>query len=77
MTFLIDQYARTTAPVTWDDLDLPNAFAEHPLSTGALRCLRSMSDVEAQRVDQKIHALPGPGGLHLVERALDRHGVAR
>jgi hypothetical protein len=50
MTFLIEQYARTAAPVTWDDLDLTNAFAERPLSPGALRCLRYMSDVESYTV---------------------------
>jgi hypothetical protein len=50
MTFLIEQYARTAAPVTWDDLDLASAFAERPLSAGALRCLRYMSDVESYTV---------------------------
>lgn len=50
MTFLIEQYARTAAPVTWDDLDLANAFVERPLSAGALRVLRYMSDVESYTV---------------------------
>jgi hypothetical protein len=50
MTFVIEQYARTVRPVEWDDLDLATAFAERPLSPGALRCLRYMSDVESYTV---------------------------
>lgn len=50
MSFLVDQYARTAAPVQWDDLDLAGAFAERPLSPGALRCLRYMSDVESYTI---------------------------
>ncbi len=48
MSFDIDNYARTAAPVRWDDLDL-DSFARHPLSD-ALRCLRYMSDVETHTV---------------------------
>ncbi len=50
MTFLVDQYARTAAPIRWDDLELASAFAERPLSPGALRCLRYMSDVESYTI---------------------------
>jgi hypothetical protein len=50
MSFAIEHYARTAAPVRWDDLDLPAAFADRPLSPGALRCLRYMSDVESYTV---------------------------
>jgi hypothetical protein len=50
MAFAIDTYARTAAPVEWADLDLAAAFAERPLSAGALRCLRYMSDVESYTV---------------------------
>ena len=50
MSFAIDHYARTAAPVQWDDLDLHAAFADRPLSPGALRCLRYMSDVESYTV---------------------------
>lgn len=50
MAFTIEQYARTVSPVEWDDLDLASAFAERPLSPGALRCLRYMSDVESYTV---------------------------
>lgn len=50
MTFALAEYARTVAPVRWDDLDLSAAFAERPLSPGALRTLRYMSDVESYTV---------------------------
>ena len=50
MSFAIEQYARTAAPVQWDDLDLAAAFVDRPLSAGALRCLRYMSDVESYTV---------------------------
>ncbi|HZO63647.1 MAG: ferritin-like domain-containing protein [Kribbellaceae bacterium] len=49
MSFDIDAYAKTAAPVRWDDLDL-DAFERHPLSDDALRCLRYMSDVETHTV---------------------------
>lgn len=49
MSFDIDNYARTAAPVRWDDLDL-DSFERHPLSDDALRCLRYMSDVETHTV---------------------------
>ena len=50
MPFAIDDYARTAAPVRWDDLDLPGAFAAQPLSPGGLRCLRYMCDIESYTV---------------------------
>ncbi|HEX8495995.1 MAG TPA: hypothetical protein VF661_02275 [Actinomycetales bacterium] len=50
MAFAIDQYARTAAPVRWDDLDLAGAFAAQPLSPGGLRCLRYMCDIESYTV---------------------------
>lgn len=50
MAFAIDEYARTVAPVRWADLQLDSVFAERPLSPGALRCLRYMSDVESYTV---------------------------
>jgi hypothetical protein len=49
VSFDIDHYAKTAAPVRWDDLDL-DSFARHPLSDDALRCLRYMSDVETHTV---------------------------
>lgn len=45
MTFQIDQYKRSASPVRYDDLDYA-AFADRPLSDGALRCLRYMCDIE-------------------------------
>jgi hypothetical protein len=50
VAFAIDDYARTAAPVRWDDLDLDGAFAARPLSPGALRCLRYMCDIESYTV---------------------------
>ena len=50
MAFAIDTYAKTAAPVRWDDLDLEAAFAAQPLSPEALRCLRYMCDVESYTV---------------------------
>ena len=50
MAFAIDDFARTAAPVRWDDLDLAGAFADQPLSAGALRCLRYMCDIESYTV---------------------------
>ncbi|PPK98122.1 hypothetical protein CLV92_102275 [Kineococcus xinjiangensis] len=49
MAFAIEQYARTVEPVRWDDLDF-DTFRSSPLSEGALRCLRYMSDVETHTV---------------------------
>ena len=49
MALDIDAYARTTAPLRWDDLDL-DAFRDRPLSPDALRCIRYMSDVETHTV---------------------------
>jgi hypothetical protein len=28
----------------------------------------------ARRIDERVHRLPGLAGLHLVERAVERHG---
>ena len=50
MAFAIDEYARTAAPVQWDDLDHAGTFAAQPLSPGALRCLRYMCDIESYTV---------------------------
>ena len=50
MVFAIDAFAKTAAPVRWDDLDLPTAFAYQPLSAGALRSLRYMSDIESYTI---------------------------
>lgn len=49
MAFSVVEYARSAAPVRWDDVDL-SAFAVQPLSAGALRCLRYMCDVESHTV---------------------------
>jgi hypothetical protein len=44
-SFSIDHHKARTGRVTWDDLDL-TAFGTDRLPEGALRCLRSMHDVE-------------------------------
>ena len=49
MSFQVDEYAKSISPVRWDDLDLTD-FRRTPLSEGALRCLRYMSDVETHTV---------------------------
>jgi hypothetical protein len=49
MSFSVEQYARTAAPVRWDDIDL-SAFADRPLSQATLRVLRYMCDVESHTV---------------------------
>ncbi len=49
MSFQVDEYAKSIVPVRWDDLDLDD-FKRAPLSQGALRCLRYMSDVETHTV---------------------------
>lgn len=49
MSFDIDGYAASAAPVSLAGLDLA-AFREQPLSAGALRCLRYMHDVESHTV---------------------------
>jgi hypothetical protein len=49
MAFDIGAYSRTAAPVADEDIDY-GAFAECPLSPGALRCLRYMCDIESHTV---------------------------
>lgn len=49
MAFDVDKYARTAAPVRWDDIDF-RGFGDQPLSTGSLRVLRYMCDVESHTV---------------------------
>ncbi|HZN74335.1 MAG TPA: hypothetical protein VFC00_21925 [Micromonosporaceae bacterium] len=49
MAFDIDVYKHGAGPVPHDDLDF-TAFAERPLSAGAVRCLRSMSDIESHTI---------------------------
>ena len=49
MSFDIDAYRRSVAPVRLDDLDL-RRFHEQPLSEDALRCLRYMHDVESHTI---------------------------
>jgi hypothetical protein len=49
VSFQVDEYARNIVPVRWDDLDFTR-FERQPLSEGALRCLRYMSDVETHTV---------------------------
>jgi hypothetical protein len=49
MTFRIEEYTRSAAPVRLDDLDLA-AFRARPLSAAGLRCLRYMTDVENHTV---------------------------
>jgi hypothetical protein len=49
MSFSVDKYARTAAPVRWDDIDL-TAFRDRPLSPGTLRVLRYMCDIESHTV---------------------------
>ncbi len=49
MAFDIDSYKQDAAAVRYDDLDC-DEFIERPLSPEALRCLRSMSDIESHTV---------------------------
>jgi hypothetical protein len=49
MSFSVDKYARTAAPVRWDDIEL-GAFRDRPLSPGTLRVLRYMCDIESHTV---------------------------
>jgi len=49
MAFDIEAYRRGAAAVPYEDLDF-GAFADRPLSDGALRCLRSMSDIESHTI---------------------------
>lgn len=49
VTFDLDSYASTVAPVEYQDLDYA-AFADQPLSPAALRCLRYMCDIETHTV---------------------------
>ncbi|HVA59772.1 MAG TPA: hypothetical protein VNG13_04440 [Mycobacteriales bacterium] len=49
MSFDLAAYRQTVRPVQVDDLDF-GAFRDRPLSTGTLRCLRYMHDVESHTV---------------------------
>ncbi len=49
MSFSVDNYARTAAPVRWDDIDL-SVFRDRPLTPDTLRVLRYMCDVESHTV---------------------------
>ena len=49
MAFDIDRFARDSAPVGWDDLDL-DVFRDEPLPPQTLRTLRYMCDVEYHTV---------------------------
>jgi hypothetical protein len=49
MAFSVEKYARTAAPVVWDDIDL-RLFERSPLSQASLRVLRYMCDVESHTV---------------------------
>lgn len=49
MSFDIAAYSQSAAPVTDQDIDYA-AFADRPLSPGALRCLRYMSDIESHTI---------------------------
>lgn len=49
MSFDLDAYRRTVAPVQFDDIDF-SAFEQRPLSDGTLRALRFMHDVESHTV---------------------------
>ncbi|MDX6300526.1 MAG: hypothetical protein QOF53_1740 [Nocardioidaceae bacterium] len=49
MSFDIDAYRRTVAPVQFDDIDF-SVFGERPLSPETLRALRFMHDVESHTV---------------------------
>lgn len=49
MSFDLDAYRRTVAPVQFDDIDF-SAFVERPLSADTLRALRFMHDVESHTV---------------------------
>ncbi len=49
MSFDLDAYRRTVAPVQTDDIDF-SVFAERPLSEETLRALRYMHDVESHTV---------------------------
>jgi hypothetical protein len=49
VSFQVEEYAKNIVPVRWDDLDF-TGFERQPLSDGALRCLRYMSDVETHTI---------------------------
>ena len=49
MAFSVAKYARTAAPVKWDDIEL-RAFEQRPVSQASLRVLRYMCDVESHTV---------------------------
>ena len=50
MTFDIDSYTRQAGRLEVDDLGLAEGFGERPLSSGVLRCLQYMHDVEHHTV---------------------------
>lgn len=49
MSFNLDEYKHTAAPVRVDDVDFDD-FRDQPLSDDALRCLHYMTDVETHTV---------------------------
>jgi hypothetical protein len=46
----VEEFAASSRPVQYDDLDLENAFRDRPLSPEGLRCLRYMHDIESHTV---------------------------
>lgn len=60
MSFDIDAYQRTAAPVRFDDIDFA-AFRDDPLPEDVLRCLRYMHDVESHTVCYLRDLLLTPG----------------
>ena len=50
MELTIDRYTHLVAPVRTDDLDFGRAFAQQPLGSDVLRCLRYMHDIEMHTV---------------------------
>ncbi|MDT7571236.1 MAG: hypothetical protein QOE05_1410 [Actinomycetota bacterium] len=46
----VEEFAASSRPVQYDDLDLANAFRDRPLSAEGLRCLRYMHDIESHTV---------------------------
>jgi hypothetical protein len=50
MALDLDTFVRTSRRVEIDDLDLEQAFIDHPLDPDSLRCLRYMHDIESHTV---------------------------